>query len=223
MFCPNCGSQIEDGSAFCGNCGSALNTAEQQPAASQPVCPSTNPQPQYQPQYQYQPAAPGSAPAPAPKKSNKKLIGILIAVAVVVVAVVVLLVVLLGGSGRSPEDIAERFVDSLYSGDFDEAMDCVHKNFRSELGEAEEAAAEILSLIEVDHVKAVGSEQLSKSELEDLIDDLSYTTDKVPNITEAYAVDVEIEASFLGQTETETFTVYVGEVDGDYYVVNFDD
>ena len=39
MFCPNCGTQVSDGSAFCGNCGVRLGGAApqpQQPAYQQP-------------------------------------------------------------------------------------------------------------------------------------------------------------------------------------------
>ena len=47
MFCPNCGNQIPEGSAFCGNCGTKVEA----PAAPQPA-----PQPAYeapqQPAYQ---------------------------------------------------------------------------------------------------------------------------------------------------------------------------
>lgn len=62
MFCPNCGTQVPDGSAFCQNCGANLA------AAQQPVQ-----QPQYQqtqqPQQQY-PYAPQQA-QPKEKASSR--------------------------------------------------------------------------------------------------------------------------------------------------------
>ncbi len=43
MFCPNCGTKLEDGSLFCGNCGAKLaeptQTAATSSAASAPVTP----------------------------------------------------------------------------------------------------------------------------------------------------------------------------------------
>lgn len=49
MFCPNCGAQIEDGSAFCPACGAQMNAGAQ---PQQPQFQQTYQQPQYQqPQY----------------------------------------------------------------------------------------------------------------------------------------------------------------------------
>lgn len=51
MFCPNCGSQIEDGAQFCPECGTQMNAG----TAQQPQQPQ---QPQFQPQFQQQAYAP---------------------------------------------------------------------------------------------------------------------------------------------------------------------
>ncbi len=53
MFCPECGNNLPDGSAFCSNCGKQLM---EQPQYEQPVY-QPQPEPQYQPQPepQYQP------------------------------------------------------------------------------------------------------------------------------------------------------------------------
>ncbi|MCR4682163.1 MAG: zinc ribbon domain-containing protein [Clostridiales bacterium] len=51
MFCPNCGLQLADGTAFCSNCGTKLAVGQPQPAPQ----PAPQPQPQAQPAYQ-QPA-----------------------------------------------------------------------------------------------------------------------------------------------------------------------
>lgn len=63
MICPNCGTQLPDGSAFCGNCGSAMSAPPvvdqgwQQPAQQQYQQPTYQPQPGYgQPQPNQQPA-----------------------------------------------------------------------------------------------------------------------------------------------------------------------
>ena len=61
MICPNCGSQLPDGSAFCGNCGSAVNAPAQAVPAQvdwqqQPMQPQPAPQQGYQQQYGQQAA-----------------------------------------------------------------------------------------------------------------------------------------------------------------------
>ena len=53
MFCPNCGTQLPDGSQFCGNCGAPQNAQQAPNAAPQ--------QPQYDPNF-----APQQAPILAP-------------------------------------------------------------------------------------------------------------------------------------------------------------
>lgn len=50
MFCPNCGSQIEDGSAFCPQCGARIDPVPAQPAPQQPAAQPAMPQSAQQPQ-----------------------------------------------------------------------------------------------------------------------------------------------------------------------------
>ncbi len=44
MFCPNCGTQLEDGALFCGSCGAKIaapaQTAATSSAASAPAAPA---------------------------------------------------------------------------------------------------------------------------------------------------------------------------------------
>lgn len=136
MFCPYCGTQLPDGSAFCGNCGKPLS---QQPAgnaapAAQPagmppapapqpgnVPPAPAPQPGNEP-----PATPPdfNQQAPFDTKPAKKpfqvtrgmTIGIL-AVAVVAVVAIVLAVtgVFGGGSGESSATAVADKLGGLYN------------------------------------------------------------------------------------------------------------
>ena len=66
MFCPKCGNEIQEGSAFCGKCGAPVGGAQQAASSSAGV---------------------QAGGVPAPKKNTVK-IGIIAAVAVVVVVLV---------------------------------------------------------------------------------------------------------------------------------------
>ena len=61
MFCPNCGAQVEDGTAFCSNCGAKIEAAQ--------------PQNVEQPESQVQPGADNfyQQPAQEPKESKKNI------------------------------------------------------------------------------------------------------------------------------------------------------
>ena len=61
MFCPNCGAQVEDGTAFCSNCGAKIEAAQ--------------PQNVVQPESQVQPGEDNfyQQPAQEPKVSKKNI------------------------------------------------------------------------------------------------------------------------------------------------------
>lgn len=90
MFCPNCGAQLPDGSAFCGSCGQTLNSNAQQPTAPAGYMP-----PQY-PSYSNAPAMPKSrkeylateASESARSKSKLILLTTIISVILIVAGVV---------------------------------------------------------------------------------------------------------------------------------------
>ncbi|MBO6054988.1 MAG: zinc-ribbon domain-containing protein, partial [Oscillospiraceae bacterium] len=58
MFCPNCGTQVPDGSAFCSNCGTRLNAPPQ---------PGSQPRPVYQ-----QPQQSGQTPYQQPRQAQPR-------------------------------------------------------------------------------------------------------------------------------------------------------
>lgn len=99
MFCPQCGNQNPDGTAFCSQCGAAMTTSGVQSDfnAGQPSFgagdPSVNAQPTYFPNGENLVFTPV-------KKSNNKLIPIIAGVCVVVAAFLIILFnVILPGSG----------------------------------------------------------------------------------------------------------------------------
>ena len=83
MFCPNCGTQLPDGSAFCSSCGAQLGGAQ---APQQPVQqPAYQQQPQMA-QQQWQAQQQYVQQQQQPKKNTKKLVKIaVICVAIVLV------------------------------------------------------------------------------------------------------------------------------------------
>ncbi len=179
MFCPNCGTQNEDGVVFCANCGTSM--AEQaaptvepvmpmgsvepvtpvtpvEPVApvtpvepvvtpvtpvepvSTPVTPVTPVQPVNNFQPQGQPANNGFQPqsqpvnnfqannnASAPKKGIPGIVKILIPVAAVLVALIIGIIVFvnIGKSGSDYKKTAEKYVESLTSGDYDKAFNAL--------------------------------------------------------------------------------------------------
>lgn len=99
MFCPNCGTQIADGSAFCPNCGAQFG-APQQPQYQQPTQQPVQPQyqqpvqqPYQQPQYQYQ--------QPIYQKRKRFSLSKLIIIVLVAVLLFLLLRSCFGGSKKS--------------------------------------------------------------------------------------------------------------------------
>lgn len=78
MYCPNCGSQLEDQATFCSECGTRTNVAESAPApqptpSPAPVQQQVQAQPVPQPVQQ---AAPVSRPAPPPNQGYQQPQGV---------------------------------------------------------------------------------------------------------------------------------------------------
>ena len=80
MFCPNCGSPLEEGDAFCTNCGTSVENSQPAPGAAETKQPDPGPAaataqdmnfgaaPQYAPQPGPQQSAPQFAPQPNPQQ-----------------------------------------------------------------------------------------------------------------------------------------------------------
>ena len=85
MFCPNCGTQLPDGSAFCGNCGNRLSAA-----------PNPAPAPGYPPVAQ-----------PAGSFDIKKFLPIIIGVAAAVLLLALFLIIRPFGGGLSGENVGK--------------------------------------------------------------------------------------------------------------------
>lgn len=124
MFCPHCGAQLPDGSAFCGNCGSPLgaaNAAAQPPAPSQPA-PSAQPA-AGQPAGTYPPNVPPQGPVVAGGQGAKRpfhvtrgmTIGVLVVGVVAIVAIVLAVTGVFGGGKRGSAESVADSVESVYN------------------------------------------------------------------------------------------------------------
>lgn len=115
MFCPHCGAQLPDGSAFCGNCGSPL-------ASAQPAAPS-QPAPSAQPAGTYPPSVPPQGPVVAGGQGPKRpfhvtrgmTIGVLAVGVVAIVAIVLAVTGVFGGGKRGSAESVADSVESVYN------------------------------------------------------------------------------------------------------------
>ncbi len=218
MFCPNCGTQIDENALFCGVCGTKLS-ANEQPQYEQP---------QYeQPQYE-QPVYPQ-----APKKNNIALFIAIGAVAVVAVVAIVLLLVLGGGGSGSAKGAVELYMD-VVTGDFEKLENMAPKAVWNYLEDEEDITIkemksemkESLSLLsEMKITYKVGdSEKLDKDLTEDIAEELADIYDLDENsIKEARTFEVEITAKVLGESMTESEEVTVIKVGGSWYCIDYSD
>lgn len=114
MFCPHCGAQLPEGSAFCGNCGSPL-------ASAQPAAPS-QPAPSAQPAGTYPPSVPPQGPVVAGGQGPKRpfhvtrgmTIGVLAVGVVAIVAIVLAVTGVFGGGKRGSAESVADSVESVY-------------------------------------------------------------------------------------------------------------
>ena len=104
MFCPNCGAQVEDGTAFCSNCGAKIEAAQPQNVVQ--------PESQVQPEPQVQPGEDNFYQQPAQEpKVSKKNIKMIAGIAVAVIAVIIVVKLVAGLFGGS-KDTLVRVYDS---------------------------------------------------------------------------------------------------------------
>ncbi|MBR3592838.1 MAG: zinc-ribbon domain-containing protein [Clostridia bacterium] len=126
MFCPNCGTQIPNNSAFCMNCGKPINPSPaQQQSVQQPV---------------YQPPVQTSLPQQSPARimntniSVKKSKGYLFALIPLVIVLVGAIIFLCANFFKSDEqkirDRLDTFSESCNDGDIEEMINCFDKKTR---------------------------------------------------------------------------------------------
>ena len=243
MFCPNCGTNLPDGTKFCSNCGSTLS----QPAPAQNPQPAQNQQPAaspYAPNYQ-QPQQPAQQAYQQPQQAyqqpqqqnyyqqpkkpvNKKLIAIIASAAVVVIAIaVVLIIVLGGGSGSGYEDVAVDFLEAyfkLYIDEIDKYSVCnFNKLFpdydEDELEEYLESAPKnpTFDILETEDFDEDEIEELNEL-LDEYRDDVGKKYFKSGEIEDA--VKIEFVMKYKGGSNNQRMLMV--KIDGKWYVADED-
>ncbi len=238
MFCPNCGTQLEDGSVFCGSCGARMNAAEQ-PQPQQPQQPQYE-QPQYQqPQYQQpqyqQPQYQQPVYAQAPKKSKKPLFIAIGAVAIVAIVAVVLVLVLGGGNNNSAKGAVQLYLDVM-TGDvsniesmapkavweyLEDEYDVSVKDMKEEIKEYSAQMKEYGVKYSFD----IGdSEKLDKDLVEAIADCLEdeYGID-ADTVKEIVEHEVEMTVKYGDEKYEDDETIAVINIDGKWYAIDYYD
>ncbi len=236
MFCPNCGTQLEDNALFCGSCGTRMS-ADQQPQQAQPQYEQPQyQQPQYeQPQYQQygQPQYQQYGQPQAPKKNKTPIFIAIGAVAAVAVIALVLVLVLGGGSNNSAKGAIELYFD-IMQGDADRIEDMAPKavwdymedEYGTSLKDMKEELEDTMSMMEgVDIDFKIGKstdldKDLVKAIGEELADEYGIDADSVQEVKE---YEVEMTAKIMGQSMTESQEVAVAKVDGSWYCIDYSD
>lgn len=249
-FCTNCGAQLQDNAAFCTNCGATQQTAQQstqqtfQQTTQQPAQQTTQQTPENAyGAYNYNNTAynsNGDAMA-APKKSGKAKFIVLGVIAVAVIAAVVIVIVMLFGGGyKKPLD---NYFKSIEDGDaktFMEAYpECYIDYIDDMLGVSgmdmdveeffQETVDGLLETFESDYgenisisYKIEDKEKLSDSELEDISDEFKDNIDANVDVTSGYELDLEVTIEGDDDDDTDSGSLTVAKIDGEWYIVEND-
>ena len=201
MFCGNCGTNNQDGTAFCANCGAPL-VSNQQPQSA-------------------------SAQFSLPEFFKKNMKAIIIGAAALV-ALILLIALLSGGHGySSPEDAAEAWIEGKYDCDVGDMLSAVYPEMADAIEKDLEKYIEKLEK-EVDLVDADFSDfEAEENEEYDVWSEKElglyedwfnkeYGTNVKFTAVKRMKVSYEFETRYNSGKDTDSVTVV--EIDGDWYV-----
>lgn len=126
MFCPNCGTQLEDGALFCGSCGTKIEAAPVQEAPAQAAPTQAAPvQPTPVTPVQPTPVAPAAGFTPVQPKAPFKITGLMIATIVEAVAFLIVVVAffMVGNNVYSYKKVAKTYFQAVSNGDWSAAYE----------------------------------------------------------------------------------------------------
>ncbi len=170
------------------------------------------------------------------KKSSGKIVGVAFGLFIAIVLVIVLLFVFILGGGKggssSAEKAVENFINSFINADTDGYIGAYNKDaFYAYMGndgysedeidqqiqEMEEGFELITSLTENMKIKVVGHEMYDEDDYdyeyyEEMYDEIGF------EIAGACEVEVEMEMSFMGETQTETDYIEAVKIGSNWYV-----
>lgn len=201
MFCSNCGANNADGSTFCQGCGAALSSDGS--AASNVAM---------------------TAPLAPKKPVNKKVI-IGIGIAAVVAIIVLVLVIVLNKDKnnihKSPESIANAYLEAYMSKDYEGMLDCIYndviedREYRNRKNDFAEDLQDFSS-----EVKSYKYEYIKEKTGEDLAEEIAdYKYDYDVTI-EGYAV---AKVNFIEKDGDEDYDyLRLVKINGDWYVNKLD-
>ena len=208
MFCPQCGSPLEESCAFCPNCGAPVDrVSAPQPApapASAPVFCGT------------------PVPPPAPRSKKKRWIPFA-AVGTGVLLLVVLLLLCLPGGKTAPIRHYMKAVERNSVSEFEAA-------FPEEVLESNEFGKNYLESVYSELCDAYGEDfsidykilkdsRLDDDELETLAEQCSQAYDmEKSEFTDAYTIEVSVTVSGEKDSTTNTSSVTVFKYSGHWYL-----
>lgn len=141
-------------------------------------------------------------------------------------------------SGKTPESVAEKYMDAVLDADFEKIFDLIHKDVINNGLEAEGLDKEYLQEM-IDENNADMEEMFAELEeeaggkvkfsyevleAEELSEDMlengqEYYEDEYDvKITDAKVVEIEVTVEFDGDQETESFEIYVVKIGGSWYL-----
>ena len=221
-FCPQCGSQISDDSAFCANCGTKFEE----------VASINNASYEAQPVDSY--SVDQGAIYEAPNKSAKrnKIIGIA-AVAIVLIVVIGIVISLFTGGYKGAVKAYMKAIETCDYDDIEDAMPEVMIDAMLEEYDGDKDKVEKLWKSEWDEVSSVDydivdSEKFNKDQLDGLKKYLEGafedSVDEKIKVSKAYEVKTKVKfESKDGDEEADTFYFIVAKVNGDWGVIFTDE
>lgn len=210
MYCKQCGTQLQDGSAFCSACGA------QQDVAPQNVAPAAAPQ-DFAPQ--------GDAPQNAPRRKKTALIVTIAAVALVAVGLV--LFFLLRDNGGDSLAPIKAYISALETGDYKRMKSAVpealyeDRYFEDDFYDAVEDLDDEYGTSRKMTYKKLGEEEAIEGEdfedwREEICDDYDLSEKKLTAIHEVM-IQVDVEGSRGSDTLRGTVLLFC--YDGTWYAI----